>query len=89
MTDPVASTRHFNDRKQEPSEKVSDYARDLKKLFSRAYPGEDSQSGPCPAVFDGSARSHRPAAIAKGAPSNHEQSTKRALKVEYALQFGQ
>ena len=40
MTDPLASTRRFNDRKQEPAEKVSDYARELKKLFSRAYPSE-------------------------------------------------
>ena len=43
-TDPLASSRHFNDQKQEPGEKVSDYTRDLKRLFSRAYPSEGVQS---------------------------------------------
>ena len=43
-SDPLASARRFNDRKQEPGEKVSDYARELKRLYSRAYPGEDAQS---------------------------------------------
>ncbi len=43
-SDPLASARRFNDRKQEPGEKVSNYARELKRLYSRAYPGEDAQS---------------------------------------------
>ena len=43
-SDPLASARLFNDRKQEPGEKVSDYARELKRLYSRAYPGKDAQS---------------------------------------------
>ncbi len=33
-SDPLASARRFNDRKQEPGEKVSDYARELKRLYS-------------------------------------------------------
>ena len=42
-SDPLASARRFNDRKQEPGE-VSDYARDFKRLYSQAYPREDAQS---------------------------------------------
>jgi len=38
MTDPLAAARKFSVRSQEPQERVSDFATDLKKLFRLAYP---------------------------------------------------
>ena len=38
--DPLFSAKCFNMRKQGQEEKVADFARDLKKLFSQAYPSE-------------------------------------------------
>ena len=42
--DPLSSAKCFNMRKQGQEEKVADFARDLKKLFSQAYPSKSIQS---------------------------------------------
>ena len=44
--DPLVLARRFNDWKQEPGVKVSDYAREFKRLYNRAYPGEDALWAP-------------------------------------------
>jgi len=44
MTDPLAAARKFSIRSQEPQERVSDFATDLKKLFRLAYPEEAKSS---------------------------------------------
>ena len=53
-SDPLASARRFNDRKQELGE-VSDYAREFKRLYSQAYPREDAVNHFGPLFFDGPA----------------------------------
>ena len=89
-SDPLASARCFNDRKQEPGEKVSDYARELKRLYSRAYPGEDAQSIVLVQHFLTGLRAPiSQQLLLKECPATMEKAVKGAIDVEYALQFGQ
>ena len=89
-SDLLASARCFNDRKQELGEKVSDYAGELKRLYSRAYPGEDTQS----IVLVQRLLMSLQAPISqqlllKERLATMYQAVKGAIDVEYALQFGQ
>ena len=84
--DPLSSEKCFNMRKQGQEEKVVDFARDLEKLFSQAYPSESIQS---PVLLQrfltvllGSVSQQL---LLKGRPANLEQAIKEATEVEYAL----
>ena len=89
-SDLLASDRRFNDRKQEPGEKVSNYAREIKRFYSRAYPGEDAQSIVLVQQFlIGLWASISQQLLLKEHPATMDKVLKGAIDVEYALQFGQ
>ena len=71
--DTLSSAKCFNMRKQGQEETVVDFARDLKKLFSQAYPSESIQS---PVLlqrsFTGLLGSVSQQLLLKGRPANLE-----------------
>ena len=86
--DPLSSAKCFNMRKQGQEEKVADFARDLKKLFSQAYPSESIQSPVLLQRFlTGLLGSVSQQLLLKGWPANLEQAIKEATEVKYALHF--
>ena len=86
--DPLSSAKCFNMRKQGQEEKVADFARDLKKLFTQAYPSESIQSPVLLQRFlTGLLGSVSQQLLLKGRPANLEQAIKEATEVEYALHF--
>ena len=57
-SDPLASARRFNDQKQQPGEKMSNYATELKALQSSIPWGRRTLDRFSPAIFDGPAGPH-------------------------------
>ena len=47
IKDPLVASRSFNQRSQWPSEKVDEYASELRRLFKHTYPDEDMGSTYC------------------------------------------
>ena len=87
--DPLASARCFNDWKHELGE-VCDYARELKILYSRAYPGKDAQLIVLVQRLLTSMRAPiSQQLLIKERPATMDKAVKGAIDVEYALQFGQ
>ena len=84
--DPLAAAKLFAIRDQQRQEKVADYATELKKLFTEAYPTEAATSivflqrflsGLAPSIVK---------QLLKGRPGNMEDAIKTA---KFALQFGE
>ena len=69
---------------------MSDYATELKRLYSRAYPGEDAQSIVLVQRFlMGQRAPISQQLLLKECPATMDKAVKGAIDVEYALQFGQ
>ena len=88
--DPLAAAKLFAIRDQQRQEKVADYATELKKLFTEAYPTEAATSTVFLQRFlSGLAPSIGKQVLLKGRPGNMEDAIKTAKEVEFALQFGE
>ena len=88
MTDPLAAARKFSIRSQEPQERVSDFATDLKKLFRLAYLEEAKSSSVLLQRFLTGLRPEISRQILlKGRPSSLEKALEVANEVEYVLNF--
>ena len=69
---------------------MSDYATELKRLYSRAYPGEDAQSIVLVQRFlMGQRAPISQQLLPKERPATMDKAVKGTIDVEYALQFGQ
>ena len=88
MTDPLASARKSSIRSQEPQERVSNFATDLKKLFRLAYLEEaKSPSVLLQRLLTGLSPEISRQILLKGRPSSLEKALEVTNEVEYMLNF--
>ena len=88
LRDPLTASQSFMSRRQASGEKVSDFAEDLKKLFTESYPGEATTS---PILLQRFLTGLLPAIsrqlLLKGKPTPFDRAIQDASDIEFALTF--
>ena len=86
--DPLVASKQFNQRNQNPDEKVKDFASTLQRLFKNAYPDESMASA---VLLQRFLTGLRPEIgrqlLLRNRPANFADALKDAVEIEYALEF--
>lgn len=86
--DPLVAGKQFTTRRQGQTEKTSEFAADLKRLFKCAYPSESGESAVLLQCFlTGLRPTISRELLLKGKPRSLAEAVKLANEIEYALNF--
>ena len=86
--DPLVAGKQFTTRRQGQSERTSEFATDLKRLFKCAYPSESGESAVLlQRLLTGLRPTISRELLLKGKPHSFAEAVKQADEIEYALNF--